>query len=581
MNNHIDEETINKIRNNVDIVDVISSYIQLTGAGKNYFGVCPFHDDHKPSMSVSKEKQIYKCFSCGAGGNVFTFVQDYENISFIEAVKLLADKAGIPLAINSKITKKEKYQDYLDMYELANKLYMNNLNTSLGKEAREYLKNRDISPKTIKDFEFGLSLDNKDDLVKLLNKKGFSTDKIEQYGLCSQNTYGSVDLFRQRIIVPLYDLKGNVIGFSGRIYKDNNENKYLNTRQTVLFKKGELLYNYHRAKDIARKKNQIIIVEGYMDVVRLYESDIKNVVATMGTAVTKEQISLIKKMAKEIVLCFDGDGAGEKATLVATDELLKVGIEPKIIRLEDNLDPDEYIRKNGRQKYLQKLEHPLNVMEFKLNYFKKDKNLSSTLDIAKYVNEVIEELNKMDDPILKEITIQKVSEEVGLEKEVIKDQLIALEQNKTINEVVKKEEKKQNKYEKAEQYLLYHMVNNNKVMKQYLKNTIYLPTLKYRELARACKQYFEEYGSINIADLMSYLRDQDTLKTLLEINSLNLKEEYTKEEIDDYFKIIQDYNYKEEIKRLKEELNKTTDLDKKISISNQILQINKKSKGDE
>ncbi len=580
MNNRIDDETIKKIKDSVDIVDIISSYnINLTGAGKNYFCVCPFHDDHKPSMSVSKEKQIYKCFSCGAGGNVFTFLQEYDNMTFLEAVKTLANRAGIPLNINTKIEKKEKYPDYLEMYSIANKLYMNNLNTTLGKEAKEYLKKRDISIKTIKDFEIGLSLDKRDSLVKLLEKKGFDINKIEQYGLASQNNYGSVDLFHQRIMVPLYDLKGNVIGFSGRIYKDTLENKYLNTRQTVLFKKGELLYNYHRAKESARKKNQIIIVEGYMDVIRLYESGIINVVATMGTAVTKEQINLIRKMANEIILCFDGDRAGEKATLTATDELLNLNIEPKIIRLEDDLDPDEYIRKYGRDKYIQKLNHPINVMEFKLNYLKKDKDLTSSLDTAKYVHEVLEELDKMDDDILKEITIQKVSDEVGLDKDILKDRLKAISRDKPL-EIVK-EKTKSSKYEKAEQYLLYYLINNEKVMKQYLKNTIYFPTLKYRELARASKQYFEVNGNINISDLMIYLREQDSLKTLLEINSLPLKDECSKEEIDDYFKIIQVYNEQNEIKRLKEELKKTSDIDKKLKISEQILKINKKSKGDE
>ena len=415
--------------------------------------------------------------------------------------------------------------------------------------------------------------------MKLLEKKGFDINKIEQYGLASQNNYGSVDLFHQRIMVPLYDLKGNVIGFSGRIYKDTLENKYLNTRQTVLFKKGELLYNYHRAKESARKKNQIIIVEGYMDVIRLYESGIINVVATMGTAVTKEQINLIRKMANEIILCFDGDRAGEKATLTATDELLNLNIEPKIIRLEDDLDPDEYIRKYGRDKYIQKLNHPINVMEFKLNYLKKDKDLTSSLDTAKYVHEVLEELDKMDDDILKEITIQKVSDEVGLDKDILKDRLKAISRDKPL-EIVK-EKTKSSKYEKAEQYLLYYLINNEKVMKQYLKNTIYFPTLKYRELARASKQYFEVNGNINISDLMIYLREQDSLKTLLEINSLPLKDECSKEEIDDYFKIIQVYNEQNEIKRLKEELKKTSDIDKKLKISEQILKINKKSKGDE
>lgn len=578
----VNEETIRQIRSSVDIVDVISNYVPLTGAGKNFFGVCPFHEDHKPSMSVSREKQIYKCFSCGAGGNVFTFIQDYENVSFLEAVKILADKAGINLSLPTQ-KKVVPNQDYLDMYELANKLYLNNLNTGLGKEAKTYLNNRGITDELIKEFKFGLALNQKDALVKLLQKKGFSLDKIEQYGLANHHQYGSVDIFYNRIMVPLCDTQGRVIAFSGRTYKDTNENKYVNTRQTVLFKKGEILYNYHRAKETARKKNQIIIVEGYMDVIRLYQVGIKNVVATMGTAVTKEQLLLVKKMAQNVILCFDGDEAGEKATWVATNELLKLGVEPYIIRLEDNLDPDEYIKKYTLEKYQQKLDHPLNVMEFKLSYLKKNKDFTSTIDASKYANQVLEEVVKMDDPILKEMTIQRLSEEIGIEKEVLKDQLKALEQHETKEQLTFeiKSTKKLTKYEKAEQYLLYYIFNESKVLKKFIQWTIFLPTAKYRELARACKQYYEEYQDYNQADLISYFRDQpELLETIKEVNSLNLKDEYSEEQINDYFNTVQDYNYKNEIKRLKEELKKTNDLEKKLKLSNQILEINKKSKGE-
>lgn len=583
--NHVDEETIRKIRSSVDIVDVISSYIPLTGAGKNFFGVCPFHDDHSPSMSVSREKQIYKCFSCGAGGNVFTFVQDYENITFLEAVKKLADKVGILVNLNVGYKETNKYPDYYEMYELANKLYINNLNTTLGKEARAYLNKRGLDANVIKEFKIGLALNQKDTLVNLLLKKGFKEEKLEEYGLATKHQYGSSDKFYQRIMVPLFDLQGRVVGFSGRIYNDLQENKYVNTKQTVVFKKGELLYNYHRAKDIARKKNRIIVVEGYMDVIGLYKIGINEVVATMGTAVTKEQLLEIKKMAKEIYLCFDGDDAGLKATWVATNELIKMGVEPKIIRLEDNLDPDEYIKKNGSEAYLKKLDYPMNIMEFKLAYLKKNKDFTNTLDVSKYANEVVKELVKIDDPILKELTLSKVSEEVGIEKQVLTDLLKSLEdENKEKPVVILKEEKskKITKYQKAEEYLLYYMLNEKEVIKKYQKKTIYFPTKEYRELARAAKNYYEEFNDISVSDLISYLRDQEDIKkTLKYINSLSLKDEWTKEEIADYFKVIQDYNYKSEIARLKEELKRTSDIKLKLKISNQIIQINKQSKGEE
>ena len=243
----IDNNTINEIRENIDIVDVISNYLPLNSKGKNYFGVCPFHDDHSPSMSVSKERQIYTCFSCGATGNVFKFIQDYENISFIEAVKKCADMVGISLDIG-KITTKNKHQDLYDIYELSFKFYQNNINTELGKKAKEYLHNRSLDDVTIKEFGIGLSLNEKDVFTKLLKSKKYSDDILIKSGLVNENNYVLNDVYRNRIMFPLYDLNGKVIGYNGRVYNGEKENKYINSKETDIFKKREILYNYHRTK---------------------------------------------------------------------------------------------------------------------------------------------------------------------------------------------------------------------------------------------------------------------------------------------------------------------------------------------
>ena len=329
-------EEINHICSSVDIVDVISKYIPLIQRGKNFFGVCPFHDDHSPSMSVSKDKQIYKCFSCGATGNVLKFVMDYENISFIEAVKNLADKAGINVNIdlkdvpNTNTINRELY----DIYDLSFKFYQNNLNTKEGIPAKEYLLNREINEEIIKEFGIGLSLKSRDTLTKLLLKKGFNINDIDRTGLIVKNDLGVIDIYCHRIMFPLYNLNGKVVGFSGRVFDGTSPSKYINTRETEIFKKGELLYNYHRAKDECRMKNQVIVMEGFMDVIRAYTVDVKNVVATMGTAVTKNQALLIKKMAKEVILLFDGDEAGAHATMACSNELERIGVIPKAVRLK-------------------------------------------------------------------------------------------------------------------------------------------------------------------------------------------------------------------------------------------------------
>ncbi len=563
-------EKINEIRNSVDIADVISSYISLTPKGKNYFGVCPFHDDTNPSMSVSSSKQIYKCFSCGATGNVFKFIMDYENVSFIEAVKKVADIGGINVNINQNV-KKITNNSLNDIYNLSLKIYINNLNTSQGKEAKEYLLKRNINDDVIKEFQIGLSL-RKNTLSNIFEKKFNETDILKS-GLIGKNDNGFYDLFYDRIMFPLYDLSGNPIAYSGRIYNRQDNSKYFNTRETEIFKKGETLYNYHRAKNIARQKNQIIIMEGFMDVIRAYTVDIKNVVATMGTAVTTFQANLIKKMAKEIILCFDGDEAGAKATMSCSNELLKLGITPKVVRLEDNLDPDEYIKKYGKEAFQRKIDNAISVMDFKISYLKNGKNLTSSVDQAKYINEVINELNKIDDDILKSITIKKVASEMNVDEDLIKSHLtnVPKKQNEIVQPIIN-----MNKYQQAESSLVYFMLKSPEVIKMCDKKVTYIPTKEYRMLAREISAFYKNFGYINEADFIDYIEcDPDIMNTINKINKENHKENYQIEEIDDYINVIMDYNIKEEINRLTKKMNELTDPIQQVKIADKIVKLKK------
>ncbi|MBP3461481.1 MAG: DNA primase [Bacilli bacterium] len=571
----LDYDTINNIKNSVDIVDVISSYIPLTSKGKNLFGVCPFHDDTNPSMSVSREKQIYTCFSCGATGTVFTFLQDYEHISFIEAVKMCADKSGIPLNIRG-IKEQNKNNKLYDIYEIATKLYQNNINTNHGLEAKKYLKERKIDDDIIKEFKIGLALnDNK--LSRLLLKKEYDEKLLEKSGLIGKNGINIFDSFYDRIIFPIEDSSGKVVGFSGRIYKkylDNTPSKYKNTKETEIFKKGEILYNYSRAKEEARKRGIVIIMEGFMDLFRAYSVGIKNVVVSMGTAVTKEQALLLKRIAKDIILCFDGDKAGEKATYSCSNELIALGITPKIVRLEENLDPDEYILKYGKDKFLNKINNPISVMDFKMHYLKENKDLNNSIDMSNYINQVIDELNKIDDDILREITIKKISNESNIDPNLIKNKLENKKETKV--KIEKKEEIKTNMYIKAEQYLLYYMLNNVEVIKMYQNQIGYMPTDKYRKLAFEINYFYKKNGYINISDLMISLNENEELINIIkEINLLNLKDEYSKEQITDYINSIKRYNIKFESKRLKDLMRMELDPVKKAEYAEKILEINK------
>ena len=576
MDNYLNQNQIKEIRNSVDIVDVISEYIPLTAKGKNFFGVCPFHADHSPSMSVSKEKQIYTCFSCGASGNVINFVMDYENISFKEALKKLALKAGIEFNIGEVKKTPIKNQKLYDIFDTSKKIYQNNLNSEVGIKAKQYLKDRNINNDIIKEFGIGLSIKDNHLLTNILRKKGYNEKEIVDSGLVGNGDNGLHDIYYNRIMFPLYDLNGKVVGYSGRIYDMNDTSKYINTKETAIFKKGELLYNYHKAKDEARKQGKIIVVEGFMDVIAAYKVGIKNVVATMGTAVTSNQANLLKRMAKEIILCFDGDEAGAKATFSCIEELNKLGVTPKVVRLEENLDPDEYIKKYGNQ-FLDKLENPINIMDFKLTYLKKNKNLEDNIDFSNYILNVLKEVQKVDDIILKELTLQKLSKESNLGLDILKEKLENMSESKKeikIEEPVKKEEVITAAY-KAEQYLMYYLIHNKEVVTIFNNNMVFLQTDRFRKLALEVKNLSRE-SDINIADLLIEFSDNEEYKkTISELLALNLKDEYTKEEILGYIYTIKLNNIKKERTRLNELLHHTIDKKEREEIAKKIIELKK------
>lgn len=570
----IDNNTLNEIRNNLDIVEVISNYLPLTSKGKNYFGVCPFHDDHSPSMSVSKEKQIYTCFSCGATGNVFKFIQDYENISFLEAVKKCADMASISINVG-QAKKVNKHQDLYDIYELSQKFYQNNINTELGKKAKEYLHSRKLDDNIIKEFGIGLSLNEKDMLTKLLKSKKYDDKTLIRSGLVNENNYLLNDVYRNRIMFPLYDLNGKVIGYNGRVYNGETENKYVNSKETDIFKKRELLYNYHKAKDECRRKKSVIIMEGPLDVIRAYTVGVKNCVASLGTAFGKEQAMLIRKLSTNVILCFDGDDAGLKATKGAIEELTKLGIEPKIVRLENNSDPDEYIIKNGGDSFKSIIDNPMNIMEFKESLLKKEYNLKNTKELANYINTMINEINKIDDDILREVSINKLSKETEVDIDLLKSKLVQKEPIKI--EIKKQVNTRLNKYQKSERNLIYYMLLDKAVIKMYEKKITHMQVDKYRHLAFQIDQFYKENGYIDTADLITYLEsDTESIKTIGEITSLELSSEINYEEIEDYLNNIREYNEKEQAKIYKEKLKKEVDIKKKIELANKALEIKRR-----
>lgn len=571
-------DVILDIKSKVNIVDVISEYLPVEQKGKNYFAICPFHDDHNPSMSISPEKQIYTCFVCGASGNVFNFVANYEKVSFVSAVKKVAQKAGINLDINVKDDYKPqdtKYDKYYKMFDITNKYYQNNIKSVYGKKAIEYLHNRKIDDDIINEFEIGLSM-NDNNVSKLLEKKGYDVNELIDIGLCGKKDNFIYDIFRNRIMFPLYNLDGKPVGFSGRIYNGEKDSKYVNSKESIIFKKGNLLYNYHRALSHAREKHQIIVVEGFMDVIRLYTIGIKNVVATMGTAITKEHANLLMKLSKNIVLCFDGDKAGEKATISALDALEKIGITPKIIRLEDDLDPDDYIIKKGSDAYLTHLNNPMSSVVFKINIDKSKTNFNDYNEISAYLKNVSKELEKIDDKVVYELTVNKLSKETGVSCDTINDMVKSMPKNE-IKVITKRTSLKKDKYQKAEEYLVHYMLRNVDAVLIYQNNVSYLNDPILSKIAMQILEFYEINRYINITDFTVFLEDKtDLIEKSLIIDDLKLPDEVNVDILMDYVKTIDEGILKREIEKTKKQIKEEMDVAKKISLTEKLRNLKKK-----
>lgn len=558
---------INEIRSKVDIVDIISSYLPLTQKGKNFFGVCPFHDDTNPSMSVSRDKQIYRCFSCGASGNVFSFIMDYEHISFKEALVILSNKTGIELKgihIDKKVSKNDKLYE---IYDLAHKYYQNNMSSSYAKHAKEYLNSRNITDEMIKEYKIGLSLDKIDNLTKLLIGKGYDLKTLNDIGISNTNK----DVYMNRIMFPLYDLNGRVVGFSGRRYDGIKDNKYVNTKGTEIFQKGETLYNYHLAREHIRSKNQVIVMEGFMAVIRSKEIGIKNAVGLMGTAMTKEQANLIKRLSEKVILCLDGDEPGRKACLENGNELEKIGCQVRVVELGDGLDPDDYILKFGADAFKNLVNNAITLSDYRIKRLKSNINLTSDLEKSQYINKVLEETSKIGDEIHREFILKNLANEFEISYNTLEKRLLSFidkkEKEETKKEVIvptvvsKETEIKKDKYYIATYALLYYMIVDKRCLNYYREGKFIFPNEDERFLASEISYYEQKYGIITPADFLTYLADKEKLLLVLNrVLELDLDNEVEDKTINDYMSTLKEYRISQELKRLKKQLSQENDV---------------------
>lgn len=569
----ISNEEITEIRKKADIVEVIGSYINLAPQGKNYFGICPFHNDHSPSLSVSREKQIYKCFTCLASGNVFTFVQNYENISFIEAVKKVADKINYKLDIKDKIVNKNS--KYYELMDLSNKIFVNNLNSNLGLKAKEYLINeRHLSEEAIKEFNIGLAL-NDNNLNKLLSSKGYSDKDIIEMSLANKTDNGLLDMFRNRITFPICNHEGKIIAYSARIYQNEDTSKYINSKESVIFKKGYTFYNYDKCRLEALKSKSVILVEGQMDAIRVYTSGFKNVIASMGTAITSNHISLLKKLNAKVILMMDNDNAGEKSTILNGEELIKNNIEVSVVRLTGEKDPDSFILKNGADAFRDALKGEISFFDFKLRYLKKDKNLNKADELAEYINKIIDELNKSDDDILKSVTINKIAEDYNIDKRILEGKLVKITP-RIDSVVVKRKRPKLNQYHQAAEAILYLMMNDSKFIRKYKIELNYFPEEKYKLIANDILAYKEINGEFDIADFMTYINDLEYKEDIYRILN-DYQDKILPEEFDNFVAIINNWIRESKIDKLKEQLKNETDVKKQEELNDLIIKIKKGS----
>ena len=413
------DELIEEVRQSNDVVDIISQYVHLTRKGRNYFGLCPFHNEKSPSFSVSPDRQIFHCFGCGVGGNVYTFLMKIEGITFKESLEQLAERANIQLPTlqsNADTAKEELKSKVYKVNEFTAEFYHQNLYKPTAKIAQEYVKQRKMNRETLEAYRIGYS-GRFDELYKALKAQGFGEQEILESGLVNKNDNGTyIDRYRNRLMFPICDARGKVIAFGGRVL-DDSKPKYINSPENIVYSKGRHLFGLNVAKKYSTKK--IIIVEGYMDVISLHQRGITNVVGALGTALTEQQGWLLRKTTEQVVLGFDADGAGQTAVARSMDILQKMGCDMRVLQIEGAKDPDEFIVKFGEGKFKLAVDNAISLVEFKVKNLKKELNLENTGDKIKFLNEIAKILSKVENTMEREIYIEKIAKGYNISKEAL------------------------------------------------------------------------------------------------------------------------------------------------------------------
>ena len=539
------EELIEEIKNSNDIVDVISQYVNLKRSGRNFFGLCPFHKEKSPSFSVSPDKQIFHCFGCGAGGNVIHFISKIENADFKEAIGILANRARIELPTlnnyednKTALLKSKVYE----INQIAAEFYHQNLYKPTSKIGQEYIKKRKLDNRTLKSFLIGYS-GNFDELYRILKQKGFTEEEILASSLVNKTDDGKyIDRFRKRVMFPIQDTRNKVIAFGGRV-TDDSKPKYINSPENIVYSKGRHLFGLNVAKR-GELKN-IIIVEGYMDAISLYQRGITNVVASLGTALTEAQGRLLRRYSERVTIGYDSDGAGQSATLRGLEILQNIGCDVRILQISGAKDPDEYVIKYGPERFLKCVEQAISLVEFKVKMLKQSLNLDNINDKIKFLNQVAKILSNVTNSIERELYVEKIANEYNVSKEAIYGEVNKLiyaknTGEKTLEKPIVKKEIKKEKQEidssttKRENLIIYLLINYPQESYKKIKSVISEDDMKLEENQKILKKMYEEIekGNINI-DILNYFEEQNIIDHISGIMSYDF-------EISDLNKCIED-----------------------------------------
>ncbi len=596
MAERIAEEKLNEIRQAIDIADVIGDYVQLKKQGRNYFGLCPFHGENTPSFSVSADKQIYHCFGCGAGGNVFSFLMEIDGLSFQEAAVKLAERANVQLDIEAAPQKKravpENIAKMLEAHELMKKFYHHLLvNTDEGQPALEYLIGRGITRESIEKFQIGYALPSWEFAVSLLKKRGFEPEEMEKAGLLAKRERdGSFfDRFRGRIMFPIHDHAGNTIAFSGRAM-DGDEPKYLNSPETPIFNKSKILYNFSQARPLIRRQQSVVLFEGFADVIAADMAGVGNGVATMGTSLTAEHVSVIKKNAERVILCYDSDNAGIEAAYRAAEMLQAAGCPAEVALMPAGLDPDDYIRKYGGEKFRNEvIGSTSTLMAFKLLYYRKGKNLQNEGERLQYIEKVLEEITKLKSAVEKDLYLRQLAEEFSLSLESLKQEASNLAPAPSGKNEPKPEERKfaparkpglRPAYYEAERRLLSHMLKDAdtafKVQQMLGEHSLNVD--EHQAVMTYLLGFYEENREPDLNGFLNYLPDNKLKSVVADIGMTPLNDELLEQELTDYIRHV--LNYQKLLKiRTKQaeqkEAEKHSDYSRAAAIAMEIIQLRK------